>query len=159
MQGSEEPETVDLDMRAKLQANSGGSGEAATRVLGEHRQLDEKPAEDPVAGWLAVVGGPGKGHIARISYGLNSIGRNAGQKIVVDFGDERISREKHALLSYDPANRSFHIQHGGGANLTYLNGEPLLTPARLESGDQIRLGDTLLRFIPLCSEDFDWEKT
>jgi hypothetical protein len=158
MQESDEPETVDLDLRRKPQSEAGSAGEAATRVLRDRRQPNRASLDNPVAGWLAVIGGPGKGCIANVSYGVNPIGRDASQKIVLDHGDERISRCEHALLTYDPANRNFHIQHGGGTNLTYLNGEALLTPTKLVAGDQIGVGETLLRFVPLCSELFDWDQ-
>jgi hypothetical protein len=156
MRENDEPETVDLDLRRKSRSGADSSGEAATRVLSDRRRPQQASLDNPVAGWLAVISGPGKGCIANVGYGVNPIGRDASQKIVLDHGDERISRREHALLTYDPANRRFHIQHGGGANLTYLNGEALLTPAELETGDQIGVGDTLLRFVPLCSDSFDW---
>lgn len=157
MQSGEEPETVDLDLRRQTSAEPEVSGEAATRVLGERRHPDETPLNDPLAGWLVVISGPGQGNTVRIGYGVNSIGRDASQKISLDHGDERISRREHALLTYDPAERAFHIQHGGGASLTYLNEQVLLTPSTLKTGDQLRLGDTLLRFVPLCCESFDWQ--
>jgi hypothetical protein len=36
---------------------------------------------DPVAGWLVVVKGPGRGGFRPIFVGMNSIGRDTGQRI------------------------------------------------------------------------------
>ncbi len=55
-----------------------------------------------------------------------------------------------------PETRKFYLQQGEGNQLTYLEGQPVLTPTQLAAGNQIRLGDTVLRFVPLCGKDFDW---
>ena len=113
----------------------------------------------PVAGWLVVVDGPGKGRAREIVPGRNVVGRGAGNDISLDFGDSQISRDKHAVISYDPRGRRFYIQHGEGANLTYLNDQPVLSPCELEALSRITLGDTVLRFVPFCGSDFDWQDT
>jgi hypothetical protein len=153
MQGNEEPETVDLEP----QGQTSGSTESVTRVLGASQQAEAPSLQNPVAGWLVVISGPGVGQVLSIGYGVNPLGRDVTQKLFLDHGDERISRREHALLTYDSAARNFYLQHGGGTSLTYLNNEALLTPTKLSAGDQVRVGDTLLRFVPLCSEEFDWE--
>lgn len=112
---------------------------------------------DPVAGWLVVVAGPGKGRVCKLGYGTNSLGRGDGARVRLDFGDERISRENHAALTYDPRGRKFYLQHGGGVNLTYLGDAPVLTPTLLEPMQDICIGDTTLRFVPFCGPDFDWQ--
>ncbi len=60
------------------------------------------------------------------------------------------------MLTYDPRGRKFYLQHGGGANLTYLGDVPVLQPAEIKGGETISLGNTKLRFVPLCGSDFDW---
>jgi hypothetical protein len=120
------------------------------------------PAEDlpegPVVGWLVVVEGPGRGKSVTLGYGMNNIGREAGNRVVLNFGDMEISRTKHATVTYDPRGRKFFIQHGESSNLTYVGESPVLTPLELKSGDIIRLGDTtVLKFIPLCGDDFNWD--
>ena len=60
------------------------------------------------------------------------------------------------MVTYDDKSRKFYVQHGGGPTLTYLGDEPLLAPQELRDGDLIKIGDTMLRFTPLCSADFDW---
>ena len=112
---------------------------------------------DPVVGWLVVVAGPGKGQVCKLGYGTNSLGRGDNARVRLDFGDEQISRENHAALTYDPRGRKFYLQHGGGVNLTYLGDAPVLTPTLLDPMQDICIGDTTLRFVPFCGPDFDWQ--
>jgi len=111
---------------------------------------------DPVAGWLVVVKGPGRGGFRPIFVGMNSVGRDAGQRISLNFGDDMISREEHAFIAYDEEERRFYLQHGGKANLVRLGGRPVLSPTELQPNDLIRIGKTTLRFIPLCGSEFAW---
>ncbi|MBF0371790.1 MAG: FHA domain-containing protein [Alphaproteobacteria bacterium] len=112
---------------------------------------------DPVVGWLVVVSGPGRGRALAISYGMNSIGRADDEKVVLNFGDEQISRKGHAMVTYDRRGRRFYLQHGGGANLTYLGDAPVLVPVEMSGGELISLGETVLRFAPFCGPGFDWQ--
>jgi hypothetical protein len=111
---------------------------------------------DPVAGWLVVVKGPGRGGFRPIFVGMNSVGRESNQRISLSFGDDMISREEHAFIAYDEEARRFYLQHGGKANLVRLGGRPVLSPTELEAYDLIRIGKTTLRFIPLCGPEFAW---
>ena len=114
--------------------------------------------DDPPVGWLVVIQGPGQGNAVTIGNGLNVIGRDHGERICVDFGDGLISRHSHAIITYDPKGKTFYIQHGGGKNLTYVGDAPVLTPTELEGFSKILIGETLLLFVPLCGERFDWEE-
>ncbi len=136
------------DADADTQSNPTGSSA---------RRAAASAMDDPPAGWLVVIRGPGMGSVVTIGIGSNSIGRDASERISLDFGDETISREGHAIVTYDPRGKKFYIQHGGGKNLTYLNNEPVLAPAELEAGAEIVIGETALRFMPLCGPDFNWE--
>lgn len=112
---------------------------------------------DPTVGWLAIISGPGAGGFVRLGYGMNSIGRAEDQRCKLNFGDEKISRQNHASVTYDPRGRKFYLQHGGGANLTYIGEMPVLQPTELKGGEFISLADTMLRFVPLCGPDFDYQ--
>ena len=133
---------------------------STTRILsgdyGDAAPVENQALKNPVAGFLAVISGPGRGSVSMLHYGKNSIGRDVSQAIALDHGDSRISRENHCTVTYDPVARRFYLQHGEGNELTYLEGQPVLTPAQLAAGNQIRVGDTVLRFVPLCGKDFDW---
>ena len=113
--------------------------------------------QDPVVGWLVITNGPGQGRALPLGYGRNSIARGPNARISLDFGDLEISRDEHAVLTYDPKGRRFYLQHGGGTNLTYLNEQPVLVPTELKGREIIWLGQTQLRFVPFCGEDFDWQ--
>ena len=116
----------------------------------------DDPMNDPPVGWLVIVDGPGKGHVATLGIGVNSIGRDAAERVSLRHGDEMISRVNHGTITYDPKGRKFYVQHGGGKNLTYVNDEPVLAPRELEPLTQVQMGDTVLRFVPLCGAEFSW---
>ncbi|GAA5218261.1 FHA domain-containing protein [Corallincola platygyrae] len=113
---------------------------------------------DPLSGWLVITGGPGMGHALRLGYGVNAIGRDQDQRVILDFGDDQISRKQHALVTYDPKGRKFYLQQGGGTNLVYMDDAPVLTPTELKPGVELTIGATELKFMPLCGPDFDWQE-
>jgi len=110
------------------------------------------------AGWLAIVKGPGRGAAFTLFSGVTVIGRGEDQTVRLDFGDNSISRDNHAAIAYDPEQKSFYIGHGGKANLVRRNGRPVLSTEELSAGDEIRIGETTLRFVPLCGADFGWDQ-
>jgi hypothetical protein len=137
-----------------------------TRLAGARRKVkveegeDAGPADamdDPVVGWLVVVSGPGQGTGIKLGYGANTIGRGSDQRVRLDFGDGQITREKHAIVTYDPRSRKTFVQHGGGKNLTYVGGEPVLQATELANLDEIQIGDTTLRYVSFCGPEFDWQ--
>lgn len=112
---------------------------------------------EPVVGWLVIIEGPGKGNFVKLGFGMNAIGRSSDSRVSIDFGDDQISRENHALLTYDTKNQKFYIQHGGGANLTYLGNAPVLQPYELTGNEVISIGNTKLYFVPFCGANFNWD--
>ena len=147
--GTAAPEASDKTVLVR-RSSAGASAEPA-------KPVDDLP-EGPVVGWLVVVEGPGRGKSVPLGYGMNPIGRDPGNRVVLPFGDTQISRTKHATVTYDPRGRKFFIQHGESSNLTYVGELPVLSPVELKSGEIIRLGDTtVLKFIPLCGDDFNWD--
>jgi hypothetical protein len=113
-------------------------------------------AERLVTGWLVVVHGPGRGHFAPIYDGLNSIGRGPDQATVLNFGDDGISREQHAFITYDFKTQQFFLQHGGKSAIVRLNEQPVLQPTILKDRDIISISQTTLRFVAFCGANFDW---
>jgi len=114
------------------------------------------PPVAPCVGWLVVTAGPGRGASLPLVAGMNSRGRGDDNALLLDFGDDTISRDPHAFVIYDDETRVFHLSHGGKTNLVRLNNSPVLTTETLGSGDMIRIGATTLRFVALCGPDFDW---
>lgn len=149
---------------------TGRQARVKTRLLGFNSSQDADI--DPIAGgadakpaaytkfplgWLIVVAGPGRGAAFTLFNGVSKIGRGKDQTVPLDFGDNSISRENHAAIAYDPAQKSFFIGHGGKANLVRRNDRPVLSTEELSAGDVIAIGETKLRFVPLCGSDFNWD--
>lgn len=110
---------------------------------------------DPVVGWLVCIAGPDRGRDYRIHAERNTIGRSPTMDIAIT-GDPAISRERHAVLSYNPRRHSFRLAPGDGRGMVYLNDEEVDTPTTLAPYDRIELGDTRLLFVPFCGEHFSW---
>ncbi len=112
---------------------------------------------EPVVGWLVCVDGPSRGRDYRVLPGMNTIGREADNRIQI-VGDTGISRKGQARIAYDPKSNRFFLSLGEhGVNLNYLNGEPVLASTELKSFDKVTLGATTLLFVPLCGERFTWD--
>lgn len=111
---------------------------------------------DPVVGWVVVVKGPGRGSYKPVFVGMNAVGRAASQRICLDFGDETISREAHAFITYDDELRRYWVQSGSKSNVVRVGSETLDAPRELKGNDVIHLGKTVLRFYPVCSSEFSW---
>ena len=120
----------------------------------------EDGAEDadngPVTGWLVVLEGPGRGRAVEIGFGLNTIGASPENRVQLDFGDPGISRDEHFSIAYDAVNRKFHLMRGRGKNLVYVDGAPLTDSRELAPNTDLHVGETSLRFIPLCGEAWAW---
>lgn len=112
---------------------------------------------EPVTGWLVCIAGVHEGEDFKIKRGRNFIGR-AGNMDISLSGDRAVSRDKHAILTYDPKGNTFFLQLGESNELCYVNGVPILVPTKLKINDRITLGDSELIFIPFCSDAFSWSK-
>lgn len=109
-------------------------------------------------GWLVISSGPGRGAAFTLFNGVSQIGRGKDQTVCLDFGDNSISRESHAAIAYDVESKKFYLGHGGKTNLVRLNNRPVLSTEEMQSGNQIRVGETTLHFVALCGEGFQWEE-
>jgi hypothetical protein len=141
--------------------DASGHARPKTRILG-HTPAAEMSSDAPmdqivpVVGWLVVTHGPGRGAAMGLIAGMNAVGRGDENRVQLDFGDEAISRDAHAYVSYDAEARRFHISHTGRTNLVRLNDAPVLSTQDLTHGDTLRIGATTVRFVALCGPDFDW---
>jgi hypothetical protein len=111
---------------------------------------------NPVVGWLVCTEGQDKGRDYRIFSNRNFIGRDPDMHICIA-GDDTVSRQRHAIISYDPLNNLFHLLPGESSALVYYQGKPVYTPTELKPHDLIQLGRTKLLFVPLCGQQFHWE--
>lgn len=117
--------------------------------------IQKKQGIDPVVGWLVCIDGPDRGRDYRIRSENNFLGRAESNDISIH-GDDSVSKENHAIVTYDPENNSFVLQPGGGRGIVYLNGQPLYSYSQLNAYDKIKVGQTTLQFIPFCGENFKW---
>ena len=108
-------------------------------------------------GWIVVSEGPGRGESFSLLAGMSQIGRGEDQAVQLDFGDNSISRSNHAAIVYDTNTKEFLLGHGGKSNIVRLDDKPLISNETLKTGDLIRIGETVLRFVALCDGSFDWD--
>ena len=68
-----------------------------------------------------------------------------------------VSRNRHAIVIFDPAKQAFYIQKGESSGLTYLNGELVMEHTLLGAYDKIKLGNAEFVFVPFCGDRFTWD--
>lgn len=109
----------------------------------------------PCVGWLIALGGEHIGTDFRLKTGKNFIGRSSQMDVAL-IEDKSVSRDRHAIVVYEPKAHLYLVQPGESSSLVYRNDEVVLTPVKLEAYDVVTVGDVNLLFIPLCGERFNW---
>lgn len=112
---------------------------------------------DPVVGWLICVEGKERGRDYRIHTDNNYIGRSEKMDICIR-GDETISRENQAIITYDAQERKYYLSPSDGRSIVRVNNKAIFQTVSLEAYDRLMIGKTLLLFLPLCGDNFEWEK-
>lgn len=112
---------------------------------------------DPVVGWLICVEGREKGRDYRIHSDNNYIGRSEKMDICLR-GDETISRENQAVITFDTNDNSYYFSPGDGRSIVRVNDKAIFQTVKLEAYDRLVIGKTGLLFLPLCGEKFRWEE-
>jgi hypothetical protein len=126
-------------------------------VRGKQRVERGEFHQDPVVGWLVIVGGPGIGSYRPIFEGNNTLGRSDKNRIPIDFGDDAISSEEQAYIRYDSSDRSFlFVPNLAKTNVVSLNSKRPTGAIELHQMDVITMGRTQLVFVPFCGPEFDW---
>jgi pSer/pThr/pTyr-binding forkhead associated (FHA) protein len=87
---------------------------------------------------LEIVEGPGAGE-RRNLVGVIELGRDPAAALVVD--DELVSR-RHARIA--PRDGGAVVEDLGSSNGTFVNGEEIHAPTRIDPGDQVVVGVTVL---------------
>ena len=92
--------------------------------------------------WILKISTPGgvpEEYVLKV--GRNTIGRKPDNDIVIpDVSASRL----HAVIHYDEDTETIMIYDMGSTNGTYVNRERLTRPYRLESGDVIRIGGSVI---------------
>lgn len=113
-------------------------------------------AKEPVVGFLICTKGEYFGEEFKLKTGRNFVGRSAAMDVVLDM-DPAVSRERHAIIVYEPRSRTFFAQNGDSHGMFYVNDKVILSNEVLKAYDRISLGNTELLFIPVCGPDFTWD--
>lgn len=109
----------------------------------------------PCVGWLIAIGGNHVGTDFRLKVGKNFIGRNQNMDISLT-EDKSVSRDRHAIVVYEPKEHLYLVQPGESSSLVYKNNKVVLSPETLEAYDVVTVGEVNLLFMPLCGTRFSW---
>lgn len=120
------------------------------------RYYDNAIGKEPVVGWLIGLNGGVCGQSFELKSGRNFIGRAQDMDIVLT-GDDSVSRNKHAIVVYEPKSRMFIAQPGESRELFYINDKVVLNNEQIKKNDVLIIGKTKLMLIPCCDENFCWE--
>lgn len=115
-----------------------------------------RDGNEPVVGWLVAMTGPNRGTDYTLVAGKNTIGRSSMMDVVI-VGDQQVSRDKHTTIMFDPMSRSFYLLANESNGMVYYNGEILLENKKLQDHDEIKIGGTVLVFVPFCNDRFMWD--
>lgn len=107
----------------------------------------------PVVGWLICIQGYDVGEDFRLRTGYNSVGLAEDQD--VRLSDRNVSRE-HFTVAYEPEKNLYSVHMGKGKTIVRINDKVLEAAVELRKGDQIKVGDTVLIFIPLEQQYVKW---
>ena len=119
--------------------------------------VKKKIGIDPADGFLICIEGPHRGTDFRLVSGRNFIGRAAAMDVSLP-DDDTVSRESHALVTYDAKHNAFSLSPGQGRGITYCNDEQVEMVHPLKAYDIIEVGKSRLLFLPLCSQQFQWSE-
>lgn len=151
--GKGKPESVSLRDAVK-------SATSPARFAGEENRTVSyyggSMQTEPVVGWLVCIEGACLGKAFELKNGKNFIGRALNMDVILE-GDPNVSRERHAIVTYEPKNRLFVAQPGDSRELFYVNGEVVLMNVELHNRDVLYVGKTRLMFVPFCGAEFAWE--
>ena len=140
------------DIGKTMPLTQSGDGDAGRTVA----IVKDELGIDPVVGWLVSLDGTEKGRDYRIRTDNNHVGRDEKMDICIR-GDDTISRENHATISYDSRDKIFYFTPGDGRSIVRLNDKGVFATTELNAYDILEIGKTKLVFLPLCGEKFEWE--
>lgn len=145
---------MDVDMDDSNEVMTEGYGESVNEYDKTISIFTDETHNELTVGWLVCRKGSEKGKSYVIHSGRNFAGRSADMDIFLS-GDQKIEREKHFSIVYDPKSVSFYLVSGNGQ--AFINGEALVDEILLNEGDIITAGDNDYMFIPFCRKGCVWE--
>lgn len=153
IQGMDDDEDHTVAFFDDIFADVAGSGK--TQPLAPGTPAQTNTISSPCVGWLIAMGGAHIGQDYHLKVGKNFIGRDVQMDIALT-GDKSVSRNRHAIVVYEPKQHLYLVQPGDSSGLVYKNNEVVLSPVKLEAYDMITVGEVNLLFMPLCGERFNW---
>lgn len=154
--------TVPVDRGLTMEIENVMKGTAGTDLHDDQKTVSFFPDNDilaakaPVVGWLVCVKGELYGQDFRIKSGRNFVGRGEQMDICLR-GQNTVSRDRHAIIIYEPKQNIFLAQPGETKELIYLNDSVVLTPAVMKKNDILQVGNVSLMLIPCCDDVFTWK--
>lgn len=117
------------------------------REQGKTRLLDQtSQGIRPVVGWLVAIQGPEKGRDYRLHAEKNFIGREPSMDVCLK--DAAVSRQRHAVVTFEPKKQVFYLQPGDAQGLVYLNGDLVNVPVEIEPYQVLEIGESKLALVP-----------
>ncbi len=114
-------------------------------------QNQDSSADPAALASLFVVQGPEQGRRYPLGDTMAQIGRHERRDIQIALGDQSVSRECHASVTYYGAKVGFVVRDGMKPNPILLNGSIMRGESKLNPGDLIQIGQTILRFEEGCA--------
>ncbi len=146
-------------LQEAVNAATGAVQSGAVSMAGDEKTIgffQSAIGKEPVVGWLVCTEGEHFGEDFRLKSGRNFIGRAGGMDVSLA-KDSTVSRERHAVVVYEPRGNLFIVQPGDSKELCYLNGEVVLSPREVKMHDRLTVGKSELMFIPCCTAQFNWD--
>ena len=115
------------------------------------------------AGFLIVLNGDNMGKVLTLYAGENRIGRNGkGNKFEIDLSfNNKVHRSLQATIIYNAQNRRTSImpnmESAEKLNKLTVNGAPLDRHIILRNYSRIMVESTVMMFVAVCGDAFNWE--
>lgn len=155
----EEEKTVSLQDAVSAAVAQEAAPAGALAVSDDSRTVsfyESSFGTEPTVGWLTCIEGNHYGKSFPLKSGRNFIGRNLNMDVALT-GDQSVSRERHAVVIYEPKAKCFIAQAGDARELFYLNDKVVLNNEMMKNYDILSVGNEKLIFLGLCGPEFCWE--
>lgn len=108
-------------------------------------------------GWLVCIDGVMFGESFVLREGDNCIGRAENMDVPLTC-EPTVSRNRHAIITYDRTRNSFLLHSPENMDRVLCNDKSMKKPKTLKNHDVITLGDCSLLFVALCDASFRWKE-
>lgn len=139
-----------------LDGNSMAEDDNNLTVSYYSQKITQPVIKEPVVGWLVCTSGKYFGQSFSLKSGRNFVGRSTQMDVCLE-GENSVSRDRHAVIIYEPRGRVFIAQPGDSRELFYVNDDVVLDNLVLKPYDVISLGKVNMMIIPCCTDQFAWE--